>query len=254
MMKNKLKSIILAIAVLAIVIVNNIGFGSFDSPVERLRQRVHARPNNPMEGVIDIQIAPVIRQNYSAGFEYIANLDAYRASNLIWSEGAKGLIEQNIRAAISRRQLRPGVTIYDETINLDSFKLIIFAFDSREKNGYLGVDVSANIQFKTSNLSIFANNYQNSTFRTKLNLQIMLNCPVKNNRVTVDNMTVKMNPDLISSNTGDSRMLSSVDNFLKGEFKQEVESRNRSSAVRNQWAGYIKAAIDRFTPANVLNQ
>jgi hypothetical protein len=51
MMKNRLKSIVLAIATMAIVIVNNIGIGSFDSPVERLGQRADARPTFSREEV-----------------------------------------------------------------------------------------------------------------------------------------------------------------------------------------------------------
>lgn len=246
-MKNRLKSMMLAIAVFAIVLVNSIGLGlgAFD--------RVDARPPFSRDGsVIDIQTAPVIRRNYSAGFEYIV-YDHYKTSNMIWNEGAKGLTEQKIREAISGRQIRPGLNIYGETINSDPFKLVEFSFDPIGKDGWLGIDVPVNMQFKISNRSIFGS-YADSTFRTKLNLQIMLKSSVKNNRVTVDNIEVKMNPDLIGSNAGDSRMLSSVDNFLKGEFKQDVESRNRTAVVKAQWAGYIKAAIDRFTPANILNQ
>ena len=254
MMKNRLKSIVLAIAVFEIVMVNNIRFGSFVGIASPWENRVDARPPFSRDGsVIDIQAAPVIRRNYSAGFFYMVQFDAYRASDTIWNEGAKGLIEQKIREAISGRQIRPGVNIYGETINLDSFKLVTFAFDPIGKDGWLGIDVPVNMQFKISNRSVLGS-YADSTFRTKLNLQIMLKSSVKNNRVTVDNIDVKMNPDLIGSNVGDSRMLSSVDNFLKGEFKQDVESRNRTAAVKAQWAGYIKAAIDRFTPANILNQ
>jgi hypothetical protein len=56
MMKNKLKSIVLGIAIFAIVIVNNIGFGSFD--------RVDARPTFSREGsqIKDIQTIRTMRR------------------------------------------------------------------------------------------------------------------------------------------------------------------------------------------------
>jgi Protein of unknown function (DUF3421) len=65
MMKNRLKSIVLAIAVFAIVIVNNIGFGSFDSPVERLGQRVDAKPDKVTEAIQQAgQQSPAAISNY----------------------------------------------------------------------------------------------------------------------------------------------------------------------------------------------
>jgi hypothetical protein len=54
MMKNRLKSIILAIAVLAIVMVNNIGIGSFD--------RVDAQPNYVTDQMREFPVTQPIAQ------------------------------------------------------------------------------------------------------------------------------------------------------------------------------------------------
>jgi hypothetical protein len=243
-MKNRLKSMMLAIATLAIVLVNSIGLGAFDL--------VDARPKFPIEGnVTDIQTAPVIRQNYPAGFLYLAEYNYYKATDMIWNEGARVPVKQKIREAISGKQLPEGVRIYGEVITLEPYKLVEFSFSGNM--GMIGVDVPVGIQFKTNNRSVFGT-YADSTFRTKFNLQMMLVCHIKGDKIIVNDITTKMNFNSIDSNERNASTISSVDRFLKGQFQQDVESRNRTVAVKNQWAGYISSAIERLVPANILNQ
>jgi hypothetical protein len=244
MMKNRLRSMMLAIATLAIVLVNSIGLGAFDL--------VNARPKFPIEGnVIDIQTAPVIRQNYAVGFLYLAEYNYYKATDMIWNEGARVPVQQKIREAISGKQLPEGVRIYGEVINLKPYKLVEFSFSGNM--GMIGVDVPVSIQFKTNNRSVFGR-YADSTFRTKFNLQMMLVCHIKGDKIIVNDITAKMNVDSIDANERNAATFSSVDRFLKGQFQQDVESRNRTVAVKNQWAGYISSTIERLVPANILNQ
>jgi hypothetical protein len=99
MMKNKLKSIVLAIAIFAIVIVNNIGFGSFD--------RVDARPTFSREGsqIKDIQtIRTMRRRNYPAALKYSSTKETWNFADSVWNEGGKDL-EQKLREAIDGKYL-----------------------------------------------------------------------------------------------------------------------------------------------------
>jgi hypothetical protein len=257
MMKNRLKSIALAIAVVAIVIINNIGFGASDSPLERLRQRVDARPKYVRDGnVVDAPSVPKKYLNYAAGLQYLFDRQKYFDSvGLVWSENGKKIVEQKIREAISNKQLNRGVRIYGEAISLAFLGSMSIPNFDPNTNITIELNRQADITFQTATSKNYGI-YGDPSFRVKFNLTTTVKFHTIPNLIIVDDVNVTINDiDLISSVEG--KVAGLVRNFFsdKGEFQRDVMSRiNGNSSIKSQVAGHIKSTIERLVTSDIVNQ
>jgi hypothetical protein len=259
MMKNKLKSIVLAIAVFAIVIVNNIGFGSFDSPVERLRQRVEARPKDPiMDRTTDIEMipTPVFRKNYPAGIKYLRSGLFWP----VWEGGAKQLLEQKMREAIDGKYLEGGDRFYDVNVKFAALDADteVFSFDPSTNKGSLENRVFKDINFKTTNSSnpnltketFFAGEF---SLRIKVNFSTTNQSIISDDRITVNSIEVGAADYRLYSNADSTRLIQ-VKNFWQRQNTNTASQIRGDSSIKRLWAGYIESTLDKHVPANILNR
>jgi hypothetical protein len=258
MMKNRLKSIVLAIAVVAIVIVNNIGFGSFDSSGERLGQRVDAAPYNTRDR-IDVQekLKIPVGKNYLAGAKYIQQQNFSPAVQMIWDRGIKGLLEGNIGAMLNERPLNKDIRISVETIQIDnSGDFIGFAVNQNELE--LNTSTRGSIKFKVIDTLMKAE----SSFSANFNLSTVVNSTLSIGQVNVKDVKLSFNPFTYNISNANEKAVELVVKFFKnkGEFDMymtnlpSTTNRNGLNSFRDNISSSIKSAIERYAPANILNQ
>jgi hypothetical protein len=257
MMKNRLKSIILAIAVVAIVIVNNIEFGSFDSTREMLGQRVDAAPYIIDQiGVQERAIVPV-RKNYPAGAKYIQGKDFSPAVRMIWDEGVKGLLEGNISAMLTERFLNKDVRISVETIQIGNNGSFM-GFSVNQNELELNTSTRGNIKFKTIDTFMKAE----SSFSVSFNLSTIINSSLSIGQVTIKDVKMVFNPFTYNISNADEKVVDLVVNFFKknGEFDLYMTglpsktNRKNTNSFKSNISNFIKSAIERYAPANILNK
>ncbi len=272
MMKNRLKSIILAFAVFAIVIVNNIGFGSFNSPVESLGQRVDARPTFSRDGsqIQDIQTVPTIRRrNYPAALKYSSDKDNYNFIDNVWNEGAKDL-EKKLRESLEGKKLERGDRIHDMIINsgaiyIDDEK---FSFDPTINQGIIVRRMTKKIQFKTTSPATLGAERE-STFLGEFNLKIKVNFSTTNQSrylddlITITHVIITTDNFRLDSDANDTTA-AAVSRFCEEKFKSVMlfngydklrQMKYRYPAdpsVTTRWAGYIESTLQRTVPVNIL--
>jgi hypothetical protein len=258
MMKNRLKSIVLAIAIIAIVIVNNIGIGGFDSPVERLRQRVDAAPYIiDRIGVQEERAITPVGKNYSAGAKYIQEKDFSPAVRMIWDEGVKGLLEGNIGAMLTERPLNKDVRISVETIQIgNSGDFTGFSVNQNELE--LNTSTRGSIKFKTIDTFMKTE----SSFSVLFNLSTIVSSTLSIGQVTIKDVKMSFNPFTYNISNADEKVVELVINFFKkkGEFDLYMTglpsktNRKNTNSFKNNISSFIKSAIERYAPANILNK
>jgi hypothetical protein len=258
MIKNKLKSIVLAIAVFAIVIVNNIGIGSFDSPVERLRQRVDARPTFSRDGIdVRERATSTVGKNYLAGAKYIQGNNFSPAVRVIWDEGIKGLLEGNIGAMLQERPLNKDIKISVETISIgNSGDFTSFSVNQNELE--LNIGARGSIKFKTIDTRMKAE----SSFSVSFYLNTVINSTLSIGEVTVKDMKMSFNPFNYNISSAYEDSVELVVNFFKkkGEFDLYMTglpsktNRKNTNSFKSNISNFIKSAIERYAPANILNK
>ncbi len=257
MTKNRLKIIILAIAVFAIVMVNNIGFGSFD--------RVNARPTSSTDGsqIQDIQTAPATRwRNYPAALKYASTKDSGNFIHSVWNEGGKDL-EQKLREALDGKQLDRGDRIYDTTIKLRSIDIDQekLSFDPTINKGTIIRETNEKIQFKTTNPATLGAERE-STFLGYFSLRIEVGFSTTNqssylnDRIIVDYVKIITNNFLLDSNANNTT-IATVSRFCEEKFQRvifsnEYRTRKSDTSVKTRWAGYIESVLQRTVPVNIL--
>jgi hypothetical protein len=264
MMKNKLKSIVLAIAVFAIVIVNNIGIGSFD--------RVDARPTSSTDGsqIQDIQTIPTTRRrNYPAALKYVSIKDRGNFINSIWNEGGKHL-EQKLREALDGKQLDRGDRIYDTTIKLRSIDIDQeeFSFDPTTNTGRIIIETNEKIQFKTTNPATLGAERE-STFLGEFGLRIEVGFLTTNQSSYSDDLikiayVIITNKNFKLDSNANDTTAAAVSRFCEKKFESVMlfngydKLRQRKyrypadPSVTTRWAGYIESALQRTVPVNIL--
>ena len=239
---------------MAIVLLNNIGFGSLD--------RVSARPIFSKDGIQiqDIQTAPTIRRrNYPNALKY-ASQHSYEFIDTVWNEGGKDL-EQKIQAAIDGKRLDRGDRIHDVIIKLGAIDIDNekFSFGTSKNIGKIVRKLTEKIQFKTTSSAALGLERE-STFLGEFDLKIEVTFWPKSqsssldDKIYVSSMTVQIMNQRLNS-TADDTTASLVSRFCNRQFEDliyQIYHMDGDSSVKNQWAGYIESAIQRMVPVNIL--
>ncbi len=252
MIKNRLKIIVLAIAVLAIVLLDNIGFGSFD--------RVDARPTFSKDEVQiqDIQTAPTTRwRNYRAALNYSSKKDSGNFINSLWNEGSKGL-EKKFQEAIDGKQLDRGDRIRDAIVKSNAINIDreFFSFSPSGNKGTIVREMTQKVQFKTTSPATLGSERESTflgEFALKIELKIFTTNQSKNldDKISVYNLTVGISNARLDSNADETTALL-VSRFYNKQFEDVISQINSDSSIRNMWAGYIESVLQRTVPVNIL--
>jgi hypothetical protein len=252
MIKNRLKIIILAIATVAIVLLDNIGFGSFD--------RVDARPTFSTDGsqIQDIQTAPTTRwRNYRAALNYSATKDSYNFIDSLWNEGGKDL-EKKFREAIDGKRLDRGDRIHDVIVKFNAINIDreFFSFSPSGNKGTIVREVTEKVQFKTTSPATLGSERESTflgEFDLKIELKIFTTNQSKNldDKISVYNLTVGIRNIRLDSNADDTTA-SLVSRFYNKQFEDVISQINGDSSIKSMWAGYIESVLQRTVPVNIL--
>ncbi len=247
--ENKLKSIMLAIATIAIVIVNNIGFGSFDL--------VDARPKFPTDEIDIIRRSTItVGKNYLAGAKYIQENNFSPAVRVIWDEGIKRTLERNITEMLQERPLNKDIKISVETISIDNSGDFT-GFSVGQDELILSVGARGSIKFKTIDTSRLK---EQSSFSLSFYLNTVINSTLSIGEVTVKDMKIPFHPFTYNISNANEKSVELVANFFKkeGEFDlymtalQSKNNRGRNN-FKDSVSNSIKSAIESYAPAKVLN-
>jgi hypothetical protein len=254
-MKSRFKNIILTIATISICSIDNVGFGSFD--------RVDARPKYSIPEITDTKVVPniVLRKRYADGLKYArGNKYGREFITEVWNEGAERLLPEKIRAAIEGKYLERGDRIYD--VNLKPYRIDVdaeyFSFDPTTRQGSIVRKMTFKSKFKTTN-SVNPALRQESIFlgefgiRTEVKFYVTSQT-LSDDLILVNNVTVAMN-DLFLASNADDITETLVTRFWSGKRDEIIaEMNSRNSLDKPLWAGYIKSALDRTVPPNILNR
>jgi Protein of unknown function (DUF3421) len=193
-------------------------------------------------------------QNYPAGVKFLlANNDALKkAITTAWNEGGKGIAQQKISEAIGGKKISKGVSIYGQNVNLGDIQSRGVEFNPNTNQVILQVFTTGNTEFKTTNPTILPD----PSFRLGFDLNVTIKISTATNKVNIDDITVGVVGRGFHGTNLVGTVIESVKDFsTNGQFSRDIISKiNGNYSVKNQLVGYVKSAIDRYVPANILNQ
>jgi Protein of unknown function (DUF3421) len=209
------------------------------------------------EILIDEPVASTTPQNYPAGVKYLlANNDALKkAITTGWNEGGKGIAQQKISEAIGGKKIRKGVSIYGQNVNLGDIRSRGVQFDANTNQVILQVSTTGNTEFKTTTPTVFGS-YGDPSFRVSFDLNVTIKISTATNKVNIDDITVGVVGRGFNGTNAVGTVIESVKDFsTKGQFSRDIISGiNGNYSVKEKLVGYVKSVIDRYVPANILNQ
>jgi hypothetical protein len=196
-------------------------------------------------------------QNYPAGVKFLlANNATFRkAITTAWNEAGRGIAQQKISEAIGGKEISKGVSIYGQNVNLGDIQSRGVQFDANTNQVILRVYAPGKTEFRTTTDTIFGS-YGDPRFEVGFDLNITIKISTATNRVTIDDINVGVIGRSFEGKNAVGTVIESVKDFsTKGRFSRDIISRiNVDYSIKEQLVGYVKSVIDRYVPANILNQ
>jgi Protein of unknown function (DUF3421) len=195
-------------------------------------------------------------QNYPAGVKFLlANNDAItKTITTAWNEVGRGIAQQKISEAIGGKVFSKGVSLYGQNVSLGDIQSRGVEFNPSTNQVILKVSAPGNTEFRTTTPTVFGS-YGDPSFRVGFNLNATITISTATNKVAIDDVVVGVSNGSFRGSNAVGTIVESVgDYFTNGRFSQGIISKiNGNYSIKNQLAGAVKSAIDRYVPASILS-
>ncbi len=195
-------------------------------------------------------------QNYPAGVKYLlANNDAItKAIKTVWNEVGRAVAQQKISEAIGGKNIREGVQIYSQNVNLGDIQSRGVQFDANTNQVILQLATTGETRFRTTTPSRLGS-YADPSFYVGFDLNVTIKISTATNKVNVDDVTVGVVGRGFHGTNAVATVTQTVGDFAtKGRFSQDIIAGiNGNYSVKDQLVGTVKSAIDRYVPASILS-
>ncbi len=196
-------------------------------------------------------------KNYPAAVKYLlANSSSLQQiATTAWDSGAKDITKEKIRKALDGKKIREGVSTYDVNLGLSGVSQTQVSPGSNSNQINVKLIIPGNnSELKTTTPTIIGS-YGDPSFRIMFDLEVDLKLSTLIDKINVDDVSIKIsNAKMNGSNAVGTLVETLGDLFTNGGFSQRVVSSiNGDYSAKDNLASYIRSAVNRYIPANVLS-